>query len=63
MLVFVDIAILLKLIGKVSECHCLTNCLAFPSVYSSVPAAHHPRLQALMFPTTAGGALWKQNGP
>ena len=31
-LVFIEIAIFLKLIGKVSTCHWLTNCLVLPSV-------------------------------
>jgi hypothetical protein len=32
MLVFVEIAILLKPIGKVNTCHWLTNCLVFSFV-------------------------------
>ena len=60
-LVFVEIAILLKLIGKVSTCQWLTNCLVFSSVSFSVPVAHHPRHPPLMM--SAGGVLGKRNGP
>ena len=62
-LVFVDIAILLKLIGKVSGVSLPHKLLGISLCLLLSACSTPPRLQAQMCPTTTGGALVKRNGP